>query len=321
MGIGNILQLTQVTLYLLAFIFCWFIWLPVASNLGAFNGHCLLYADGKWAPNKTHGGDLKLTAMKWGDSSSCTYPIFVGIISAPISLFYLIWVSIWLYRERESSWLASFLCMSLSMLMSILMFAAGLVLTIGFNVWCSLLMQNQLRCDAAGDIDFEAEADVNTHGFYIEYGMAQFGAWTSWLCWVTLSVLSLIRLYQYHQQEDFLITNKHNPYGNLLAPAACCRSAAAACCSSTPTAYCRSAPAACCRSAAAAHWNLSCKLGCRSAAAACCRSAPAACKLGCRSAAAACKLGCRSAAAACCEKAAVNRSTVGAISLWDLSCG
>lgn len=101
MGLGNILILSQVTAFLLAFIFCFFIFIPLTINNAEFNGHCLLYATGKWEVVNSTGAPNKLNVHEWGDSGACNFPIFVGILAFPISLFYILWMSVYLLKGTE----------------------------------------------------------------------------------------------------------------------------------------------------------------------------------------------------------------------------
>ncbi len=96
MGLGNILILTQVCAYLLAVIFSFFMFLPMSVNLGHFNGHCLLEAQGKWLEDPN-----KLNITSWGNSANCNFPIFVGALCFPISLFYVVWMALYLCRNNE----------------------------------------------------------------------------------------------------------------------------------------------------------------------------------------------------------------------------
>ena len=66
MALGNLLILTQVIAYLLAVIFALFMFIPIAVNLGQFNSHCLLNAEGHWT------GDV-LDIDSWGLSANCNF--------------------------------------------------------------------------------------------------------------------------------------------------------------------------------------------------------------------------------------------------------
>ena len=103
MGLGNILILAQVTLYLLVFLLSFFIFIPLTVYLGQFQGHCLLYATGTWMPANSTTTDIVLTNVQWGTPSSCNFPVFIGVVSLPISFFYILWMLIYLFKARISA--------------------------------------------------------------------------------------------------------------------------------------------------------------------------------------------------------------------------
>ena len=94
MALGNLLILTQVIAYLLAVIFALFMFIPIAVNLGQFNSHCLLNAEGHWT------GDV-LDIDSWGLSANCNFPIFVCVVAFPVALLYVLWMSVYLFRGIE----------------------------------------------------------------------------------------------------------------------------------------------------------------------------------------------------------------------------
>lgn len=99
MALGNLLILTQVVAYLLAVIFALFMFLPVAVNLGQFKGHCLLNAQGHWEVSEEQRMELQID--KWGLAANCNFPIFMGVVAFPVSLFYVFWMSIYLFKGIE----------------------------------------------------------------------------------------------------------------------------------------------------------------------------------------------------------------------------
>ena len=99
MGIGNILLLSQVTVYLLIFIFSLFIFIPLTVNEAQFDGHCLLFATGE--PQPVFNDTDKLT-VQWGsDDGYCKYPIVVSVIALPLSVFYMLWMSLHLFKDYD----------------------------------------------------------------------------------------------------------------------------------------------------------------------------------------------------------------------------
>jgi hypothetical protein len=96
MGLGNVLLLTQVIAFLVSFIVSFFIFIPIAANMKEFNGHCLLYAEGK--PDNT---TEEFIDIEWGNNSACGFNMFMGVIVMLLSLFYMVWESIYLFKEID----------------------------------------------------------------------------------------------------------------------------------------------------------------------------------------------------------------------------
>lgn len=63
------------------------------------------------------------------------------------------------------------------------------------------------RCAVAdGQNITTVELNIQTSGFYIEMGTAQFGAWASFATWVGLSVFALLKLINNHQLRNMKVS-------------------------------------------------------------------------------------------------------------------
>ena len=100
MGLGNILVLAQVTIFLLSFILSLIILVPLATNQQEFDGHCLLYATGHWRLNVS-GGTPELVDVDWGPDSACGFNVFMSVFIMLVSLFYTVKDSIHLLRNTD----------------------------------------------------------------------------------------------------------------------------------------------------------------------------------------------------------------------------
>ena len=100
MGMGNVLILGQVTAYLLILIIAFFIIVPLSLNKAQFGGHCLLYADARWVM-PSNASEYVLSDVKWGPSGSCNFAIFAGVIEIPLSMFFILWMSVYLYKNTD----------------------------------------------------------------------------------------------------------------------------------------------------------------------------------------------------------------------------
>lgn len=207
MGIGNILVLTEVTIFLLSFILSFMIFVPLGINRQEFDGNCLLYAKGHWNTS-AKGGTPQLIDVDWGPDSACGSNVFMGVFLMLISLFYIVKDSVHLFSNTGSSWLSTFISAILSIIILLMMFASSLTLSLGFHKWCKLLTQPVTLiydCATADFVSFAEELkDVKTKNFYTEFKMAEFANWTSFVCWIFLTVISLVKVYKYQQHENFM---------------------------------------------------------------------------------------------------------------------
>ena len=62
------------------------------------------------------------------------------------------------------------------------------------------------RCEIAAGNPIDVEDGIDTSGFHIEMGTAQFGAWASWACWVGLTVFAVLKMWRYHQLENLRVS-------------------------------------------------------------------------------------------------------------------
>ncbi|KAK2176684.1 hypothetical protein NP493_646g01086 [Ridgeia piscesae] len=206
MSIGNILLLSQVTIYVITFLFSLFIVIPLTVYEAQFNGHCLLFATGDLNVSSL---PVEQLTVQWGDGGYCKYPIVMGILALPLSLFYILWMSLHLFKDYDLSWLASFVALVTSVTASFLMLVAGIILTTGFKKWCDFLRRSiASSCDVGEIVQFSIGEDIDKSGYYVEFGMAQFGTWLSWICWVIQTGLASIKLWRFHRQENFFISMK-----------------------------------------------------------------------------------------------------------------
>ncbi|XP_022330851.2 transmembrane protein 179-like [Crassostrea virginica] len=204
MGVGNVLLLSQVIAFLVSFLGSFFIFIPVSLNLQEFDGHCLLGAKGTW---NFSGPTVMLTDIKWGLHSDCGFAVFIGVVVMIISVLFIIWQSVYLFKNTDSSWLDAFVTCLICIIMCLLLFICSLILSVGYNRWCRTLTGKYSpfsRCEDTEMNEFITDSNIYTRNMFSELNMAQFGSWLCWICWLVLSVLSLIKVYHYHKKEAFL---------------------------------------------------------------------------------------------------------------------
>ncbi|KAJ8970302.1 hypothetical protein NQ317_019339 [Molorchus minor] len=169
MALSNILLLSQIAGYVIAFILSLCIVVPMSLHQDDFKGHCLLFSTGEW---QEADGQLK---VDWASQCYCNYTIFVGVMLCIASVIQIYRLSVFLYKGTDSSFLSAFIDV-----LSAVNSAAG---------------QDMDRAD-----------EINTAYFYIQLRTAQFGVWGSFTTWVGLSVCALLKLCRYHQLENLRVS-------------------------------------------------------------------------------------------------------------------
>ncbi|CAG0881346.1 unnamed protein product [Darwinula stevensoni] len=171
---------------------------PRASFLGRLVGHCILFSTGHW--NEEDGKFL----ASWASQFYCVWSIFVGILLFGFSCVQVFRFAKFLHFGQDSSFLSAFLDVVLNVLLSALMFSVALTITMGFQTWCSYMILRFQACQYATLNPIIT--DVDTSGFFMQVGTAQFGAWMAWACCVGLSVASILKLWTYHQRENMRLS-------------------------------------------------------------------------------------------------------------------
>lgn len=110
-------------------------------------------------------------------------------------------------RQEEPSFLSLFVAVTVSATLFLLTILSAINITLGFIVWCSNMTQRFPSCElAAGQNITKADQQIRTQGFYVEMGVAQFGAWGSFACCVGLSVIALLKLIANHQMRNMKVS-------------------------------------------------------------------------------------------------------------------
>uniref|UniRef100_A0A8D8ATG7 Transmembrane protein 179 n=1 Tax=Culex pipiens TaxID=7175 RepID=A0A8D8ATG7_CULPI len=201
MALSNVLILSQVAGHVFALILSLCIFIPLSVHVHSFSGHCLLFATGTW--QESDG----LFDVRWASETYCNYPILVGVALFVVSGVQIYRLAILVYRELESSFLALFFDVVFGITLCAMTIVAAIIITLGFMTWCSDMTERFPSCDVAdGQNITNVELNIQTSGFYIEMGTAQFGAWASFAVWVGLSVFALLKLINNHQLRNMKVS-------------------------------------------------------------------------------------------------------------------
>ncbi|XP_029036579.1 transmembrane protein 179 [Osmia bicornis bicornis] len=200
MALTNILLLSQISGYVVALILSLCIIIPMSLHQDEFRGHCLLFSTGTW--QETDGQFI----VNWARQAYCNYTIFVGLVLLITSAIQIYRLSIFMYRGEDSSFLSAFIDVVSSIILTIITLVAAIIITLGFMTWCQCMTKRFPSCELAAGNDIDKADGIDTSGFHIELGAAQFGTWTSLSIWVGLSVFAVLKLLRYHQLENMKVS-------------------------------------------------------------------------------------------------------------------
>uniref|UniRef100_A0A2M3ZAU0 Transmembrane protein n=1 Tax=Anopheles braziliensis TaxID=58242 RepID=A0A2M3ZAU0_9DIPT len=201
MALSNVLILSQIAGHVFAFILSMCIFIPLAIHVRSFDGHCLLFTTGTWQEKDG------LIDLRWASEAYCNYPIIVGTALFIISVVQIYRMALLAYRQLESSFLGLFFDVVFSVSLCAMTLIAAIIITLGFMTWCQQMTERFPSCEIAdGQNITNVELNIQTSGFYIEMGTAQFGAWASFATWVGLSVFALLKLINNHQVRNIRVS-------------------------------------------------------------------------------------------------------------------
>ena len=136
----------------------------------------------------------------------CNYTIFVGLVLFLTSAVQIYRLSMLMYKGEDSSFLSAFMDVITSIFLTTITLIAAVIITLGFMTWCECMTKRFPSCELAAGNDIDKADNIDTSGFHIELGAAQFGTWSSLSIWVGLSVFATLKLLRYHQLENMKVS-------------------------------------------------------------------------------------------------------------------
>jgi len=201
MGLNNIILLSQLAGYVIAFILSICTTLPLLVHVRLFDGHCLLFTEGKWAEEDG------LFDVAWASQGFCNYPIIIGILLFTVSLLQIYRLTRMIRNQLEPSFFGLFMDCFVTINFCALVVIAAIMITLGFIVWCANMTERFPSCETAdGQNITKSNNKIITSGFFIEMGTAQFGAWGSFAVWVGLAMFALLKLINNHQVTNMRVS-------------------------------------------------------------------------------------------------------------------
>ena len=98
----NFILYIQLTGYCIAAILSLCITIPMSMHQDNFKGHCLLFTTGEW---REKDGQF---VVNWASQAYCNFTIFVGVVMFVISATQIYRISMFLYKNKDSSFFSAF---------------------------------------------------------------------------------------------------------------------------------------------------------------------------------------------------------------------
>lgn len=91
--------------------------------------------------------------------------------------------------------------------MLVMVIASAFFITLGFLHWCSDMTLRFPSCGLAAGLNItQAEMQIDTSGFYVMIGTAQFGIWGVFASCVMICVIAYLKLINDHQMQNMKVS-------------------------------------------------------------------------------------------------------------------
>uniref|UniRef100_A0A6B2E9Q4 Transmembrane protein 179 n=1 Tax=Phlebotomus kandelakii TaxID=1109342 RepID=A0A6B2E9Q4_9DIPT len=201
MALTNVLLLSQIAGNAVAFVLSLCILAPLSLHVHEFNGKCLLFAHGTW------GEDDGLFNVTWPSHINCSFPIATAVVLFFVSVIQIYRFARLSIKQEEASFLGLFLDVFFGFILSLLTIVSAMIITIGFMDWCSDITQRFPSCEmAVGQSIIKEDQKIDTSGFYVQMGTAQFGAWGAFATCVLITVAALLKLINNHEMTNMRVS-------------------------------------------------------------------------------------------------------------------
>jgi len=203
MAINDYAQAPQCFFYLISFSFSLTILIPMIMNVTEFRNNCLLFTTGTF--NESDG---RILEPKWASFSTCALTIFTGLLLNIISLIQFIRSINLLSNRKTESIISLFWSAVIAFGAFLFTLIVSILVTVGFNKWCTTLTQNFESCEDAADsnVMIISGTDIKSDRFFLEMGAVDFGLWVSLISWFSVFIWLSLAFYEHHQKENIIIS-------------------------------------------------------------------------------------------------------------------
>lgn len=222
MGLNNVMLVSQITGHIVALVLSFCVIFPMILHNSKFkyeivsncvrsssiiipiylpsSNHCMLFMDGVWTEEDG------LYHIRSTNAIYCDFPIFTAFFVVTVSLVQIIRFSRLAYRKEEAKFLGLFLDVCFSTIMFVMTIISALFITLGFIRFCKDMTKSFQTCgEAAGQNITEDAVGIDTSGFYVDMGSAQFGIWGAFAACVIVAVVAYLKMINEHQMQNMKV--------------------------------------------------------------------------------------------------------------------
>lgn len=193
----------QLTGYLVSVCLSFVVLVPMILNLKDFKYKCLLFTTGDF---REEDGQF---VPVWASGIYCYYVILMAGTLILICLMQAVRTMFFIKHDTDTSFAGAFVEMLLCICTTLAALVAALFVTLGYEVWCDNITKRFATCSDATENQIDASDGIDTANFYLEIGMAQFGAWCLWSASIGLCVCAVLKMCKFHHDENIRSSMAH----------------------------------------------------------------------------------------------------------------
>lgn len=168
----------------------------ISCHIYDFSSHCLLFSRGTYEDN----GDF---TPDWASRFYCVFPMLVAAMAVIIATVKLVKLTVMLYHGNQGKFSKIFTLVFSSLVMVILSFISGTLISLGFFNWCDAVQERFSQgCEAAASSMTITNNSQNiiVKNFHSDLVTSQFSVWSSLVVWAFILTVSGKMLFEVHER-------------------------------------------------------------------------------------------------------------------------
>lgn len=169
----------------------------ISYHVYDFSGHCILFTRGRYEDNGEFTPD-------WASRFHCIFPLVVAAMAVVFATVKLVKSSMMLYNGNQGKFSSMFELVFSSLVMVLLSFISGTLVSLGFSVWCDAVQERFSKgCEAAAasmTMSNNSETHIVVKNFHTDLVTGQFSVWSSLVIWAFILTVSGKMLFEFHER-------------------------------------------------------------------------------------------------------------------------